>query len=255
MVRREIYNFEMKIEDKSFTCRVPFSVGSVLSAAGEGDRAISSTVSFESVIHVDEAALAMKNFYFRLGGINRPCEIFIGDKMVCRADGATPIYNLNASGLLSAGENILSVRFDPDTVGDIRYAGISIPVQILRFSAAIIDRVNLTQKHDDSGVTLGISLDLIGDAGSVRAVATLVSSSGQIYYAGLTGGKGSILVRDPLYWWPKGLGVQNLCRLTVNLYGESDIEDTAEMRIGLRSVKNMDTGAVLTVNNAELLIL
>ena len=252
MVRREIYNFEMKIEDASFPCRVPCSVGSVLAAA-ESEIAISSPVSFESKIYVDDVALAMKNFYLRLRGINRPAEVFIGDKKLCSTDGITPVYNLNVSGLLSKGDNILSVRFDPATAGDLRYAGIAATVEILRFSSAIIDRVNLTQKQDDGGVTLGISLDLIGDAGSVRAVATLVSSSGQIYYAGLTGGKGSIAVRDPLYWWPKGLGVQNLCRLTVNLYGESDIEDTAEMRIGLRSVKNMDGGSVLTVNNTELL--
>ena len=235
MVRREIKNFEMVIDDQKYPCQVPCSVHSVLTKAGADVNSVGDTVRFNAEIYVDDVALAMKNMYIRLRGIRVPARVYFADRLVAKTDGKRPIYNIDIAGLSEKGNNLLSICFDSEDCNLI-YAGLSMSVEILRFSSAIIDKVNLVQKHEEGGVTLGIDLNLIGNPDSVRAVATLVSSSGQIYYAGLTKGKGSILVRDPLYWWPKGLGVQNLYRLTVNLYGESDIEDTAEIRIGLLAV-------------------
>lgn len=249
MVRREIRKFELILESASYECQVPCSVKSVLSAAGVDPECLGSAVRFESVIQVDDVALAMKNFYIRIKDISMPARVYIGDTLVCKIDGLTPVYNVDLSGMLSHGDNILSIRFD-SVDGDIYYAGLPSAVELIRFSSAIIDRVNLTQTHEDSGVTVGIDLDLIGDAGSVRAVATLISSAGQIYYAGLTKGQGTIRVKDPLYWWPKGLGVQNIYRLTVTLYGESDIEDSAEIRLGFRTSTPTECGN-LVINNVE----
>ena len=251
MVKKELKNFELKIEDASYPCLAPCSVKSVLTAAGKSFENLGSSLRFETNIYADEVSLSIKNFYLRVRGIRRPCEIFLGEEKICRCDGITPVYHINLAGKISNGDNLLSVVFD-SADGDLAFAGLSESFEILRFGSAIIENVSITQTHGDGVVTLGINLNLIGNSQAVRAVATLVSSSGQIYYAGLTGGKGSILVRDPLYWWPKGLGVQNLYRLTVNLYGESDVEDTAEMRIGLRTVSTTD-GNTLTVNGSEML--
>ena len=253
MVRREIKNFNLKTEGADVACTLPCSVKSALLAAGEKVENIGSSVRFDTNIYVDDISLAMKNFYLRLRGILKPAKVYIGDKIICCPDGITPVYNVDVVGLLVKGDNTLSVRFDEENAGDLTYAGISATVEILRFSSAIIDRVSLVQTHEEGTVTLGIKLDLIGDPGGVRAVATLVSSTGQIYYAGLTRGQGSIVVHDPLYWWPKGLGVQNLYRLTVNLYGESDVEDTAEMRIGLRTAQGLNDNANLFINGCEML--
>lgn len=251
MVRREIRNFELVTEAQRYECSVPFSVKSVLSAAGVELDSITEKVSFESKIYVDDVALAMKNFYIRIKGINMPAKVYLEGRMICRVDGVTPVYNIDLSGQLSHGDNILSIRFDAID-GDIIYAGLCEAVEILRFSGAIVDRVHLSESHSEGCVDLGIDLDLIGDENSVRAVATLVSSAGQIYYAGLTKGHGVISVKDPLYWWPKGQGVQNLYRLTVNLYGEADIEDTAEIRLGLRKAEATDDGS-FTINGARFM--
>ena len=253
MVRREIKNFEMVIDDQKYPCQVPCSVHSVLTKAGADVNSVGDTVRFNAEIYVDDVALAMKNMYIRLRGIRVPARVYFADRLVAKTDGKRPIYNIDIAGLSEKGNNLLSICFDSEDCNLI-YAGLSMSVEILRFSSAIIDKVNLVQKHEEGGVTLGIDLNLIGNPDSVRAVATLVSSSGQIYYAGLTKGKGSILVRDPLYWWPKGLGVQNLYRLTVNLYGESDIEDTAEIRIGLRTVlPPYDGESFMMVNGTKFL--
>lgn len=255
MVRREIKNFELVTEGGRYPCRVPFSVNSVLSSVGADVSSVGSFVRLETEIYVDDVALAMKNFYLRLRGLHGSAEVFIGDKKIGDCDGKAPICNVNAAGKVEKGNNLLSIRFAVKTAEEIGFAGLSMPIEIVRFSNAMIERVSLTQQHEDSSVTIGIKLDLIGNPDSVRAVATLVSSAGQIYYAGLTKGKGSITVSDPLYWWPKGVGLQNLYRLTVNLYGESDVEDTAEIRIGLRRIRCAPSsdGSVLLVGDTRVL--
>lgn len=238
MVRREIKNFELITEEGRYTCSVPFSVKSVLEANGASFDCLKYGVKIQCEIYVDDVALAMKNFYLRLRGMSHPARVYLGDRLLGECDGRASVCNLNAEGFLEKGNNLLSIQLDGSDTARLVHAGLSNPVEILRFSGAIIDSVMLTQTHGEGSVDLGISLSLIGNASSVRAVATLVSSTGQIYYAGLTGGRGTISVKDPLYWWPRGLGVQNLYRLTVNLYGETDIEDSSEMRIGLRRVSH-----------------
>ncbi len=253
MVKRELKGFELKVNEKSFPCTTPCTVKSVLSAAGEKSMALGSEVSFNAVISADEAALSIKYFYLRLKGIKHPCKLYIGDEKICELDGTSPVYNVNISGLVTLGDNILSLRFSAAD-GDITYAGVYGSVEIIRFNSSIIDRVNLTRNIEDGRVNLGINLQLLGDTSSVRAVATLVSPGGQIYYAGLTGGKGSVIITDPLYWWPRGLGVQNIYRLTVNLYGESDVEDSLDMRLGLRSVENTE-GFGLKINGIKMILM
>lgn len=250
MVRREIKNFELVYEGGRAECSVPCSVNSII--GGEADIAEIDCVRFESNIYVDEAALNMKNFYLRLKGIAMPADVYVGENKVAAVDGSTPVYNVDLAGKLEKGDNTLSIRFDSATAGDLTYAGLSAAPEIIRFSGAIIDRVYLSQTHKDGAVTLGIRLDLIGDPAAVRSVATLVSSTGQIYYAGLTKGEGSIQITDPLYWWPKGQGVQNLYRLTVNLWGENDVEDSASLRIGLRTVEAGEGGSLI-INGVSML--
>lgn len=261
MVRRELKSFELIYEGGRAECSVPCSVKSVLEAQGAKNKPDESVlpdpcelekVSFETNIYVDEVALSIKNFYLRLRGISMPARIYIGDEKIATTDGRTPVYNIDLSGKLSAGDNRLSIRFTSAMCGDLTYAGIACPPEIIRFSGAIVDRVFLTQTHTEGQVTLGIKMNLIGDPTAVRAVATLVSASGLIYYAGLTKGEGSIQIKDPLYWWPKGQGVQNLYRLTVNLWGDSDVEDSVSFRIGLRTVTVGENGS-LVVNGVNVL--
>ena len=249
MVRREIKNFELICEGGSYTCTLPCSVKSVLSAVGE-EVAIGDSVRFDTDIYVDDVALAMRNFYLRVRDLHSPAKIYIEDRLICQTDGRTPIYNIDVSGLMKGGNNTLSIRFDSGTAGNLEYVSLTSPVEILRFSGAIIDSLSVNQNHTDEGVRLDLGVNFIGDSSRVRAVATLTSSSGQIYYAGLTAGKGSIMVKDPLYWCPRGFGVQNLYRLSVSIYGESDIEDNLEIRLGLRSAEA--DGNNIKLNGANL---
>ena len=254
MIRRELKNFELLCGENKYSCHVPCSVHSVLSAAGKDVAITEDFVSFNTEIYVDDVALSMKNMYLRIKGVRMPSRVYYAGRLVGKTDGRTPIYNIDISGISEKGNNLLSIRFDRKEVSDITYAGLGMSIEILRFTNAIIDKVNLVQQHKENEVTLGIDLDLIGNSDSVRAVATLTSSSGQIYYAGLTKGRGSISVRDPLFWWPKGLGVQNLYRLTVTLYGDTDVEDTIELRTGLRKVLPPEKdSAIMMINGCKFL--
>ena len=252
MVRRELKNFELVYEGGRCSCTTPFTVGSVLSAEGVDINSYRGRVSLENMIYVDDAALAMKNFYLRVRGIAIPADIYIGERLICHADGITPVYNIDVAGLFEKGDNLLSIRFDITDMDAVCLAGLASPIEILRFSSAIIKDMTVTQEHGGEGVKLNVSLDLIGDPQSVRAVATLHSPVGQMYFAGLTKGSGCVNVTDPLYWWPIGQGVQNIYRLTVNLYGEENIEDSIEVRLGLRSSVPGENGAVV-INGFSML--
>ena len=253
MVRREIKSFELKLNSGSVAFEVPFSLAAARFAGMISEADAGESLTFSAVVYADSVALSMKHIYLKCGRFSAPCEVSVNGTSVGKIDGERLSYIFDVVRTLREGENKLSFSFSAEC--DPRTVGIFSPVEIIRFNNAIIDKVSLSQKHEDGTVTVGIRLDMMGNTENVRAVATLTSSAGQIYYAGLTKGRGSITVRDPLYWWPHGHGVQNLYKLTVNLYGESDIEDSAEMRIGLRTVetaKSVD-GSTLTVNGVTLL--
>ena len=277
MVRREIKNFEMTVNGMSFDCEAPMTVYSVLNDRGlwPSDSSdgfdfrsdflvdeikpeqfkLAGEVEFRAEVMVDSVALSAKHTYIRLRGIRQPAKLYINDIFVGDIDGERPVYTLPINGRFSQGSNILSVRFLLDECTRPGLVGIFTPPEILRFSGAIIDRVHILQNHEDGKVELSIRVDTLGSSENVRAVATLVSSSGQIYYSGLTRGKGNIVISDPLYWWPRGFGVQNLYKLTVNLYGEVEVEDSLEMKIGLRTVMTSKTadGSNLLINGVRFL--
>lgn len=251
MVRREIKNFEICIGSEKYSATVPFTLRSASDAEGVLADNIGE-VRLESDIYVDDVALSMRNFYLRFRDISSPAKVYIGEHLIGELDGQSRVYNLSVGGLMAKGNNRLSIRISASEVSDISLVGMRCPVEILRFSGAIINKISTGLKFEGGEVNIGITLDLIGDASRTRAVATLHSSTGQLYYAGLTAGCGSITVKDPLLWWPRGQGVQNLYRLTVSLYGEGDVEDSMEIRLGLRTASAAEGGNIL-VNGQSII--
>ena len=239
----------MKYSEASYECSAPTSAYSLLTASGRPTDSLVEDAVFTTEITVDELLLSAKHLYIRFHELKAATTVLLNGKILGKTSGVRAQLCYSVKDALVVGKNKLEIIFSGGTAA--WEAGIFAPVTLIPSNSAIVDRVSLTQKHEDGSVTLGINLKLLGDSESVRAVATLVSCTGQIYYGGLTRGKGSIVLRDPLYWCPRGFGVQNLYRLTVNLYGENEIEDSVEMRIGLRTATTVD-GAVI-VNGMKVL--
>lgn len=252
MVRREIRAFTAETSLGAVTLDAPFSIASAIASGKLSEAEKEGVIAFSADVYADSVALSIKNIYVKLGRFSAPCDVFINETKIGHVDGERLSYLFSASSALVEGNNKLTLEFND---GDRETIGVFAPIEIVRFNNAIIDKISVSQKHDGGAVTVGIRLDMIGNTENVRAVATLTSSAGQMYYAGLTKGRGSITIPDPLYWWPHGHGVQNLYKLTVNLYGETDIEDTVETRIGLRTAETSRSvdGSSITVNGVTVL--
>ncbi len=232
MVKKELLNFKLKAGGAEYDRTLPFSL---FSALGESVESGTEFVSAIFNIRVGASELSSRHHYLILHKVKAPFSVYLGEESLCDVLVDKERCCIDLSGRLSAGENPLELRFYIKDEGSLR-SGVYGRAEYMRFENAIIDSIAVNQHIEGGVVNLGIKISTLGEAESVRAVATLISASGQIYYGGLTKGRGSIVIKDPLYWWPKGLGVQNLYRLTVNLYGESEIEDTLEARVGLRRI-------------------
>ena len=249
MVKYILDSFTLSIGgDERIPCSVPCTLASVL--AGLEAHEPPKEAVFSTEINMSEAQLASKYVFLRVSDVAGAATVLVNGAVMGGSDGIRRSFALDIRGALKAGRNVISLSFAPNGS-----AGIYGTAEVIRTSSAVIDRITVSQKQEGGKITLGVKAKLLGSAENVRAVATLVSGAGQIYYGGLTKGKGSIIVNNPLYWWPRGLGMQSLYKLTVNLYGESEIEDTAEMRIGLCSLfteKNAD-GSLLLANGVSFL--
>ena len=244
MAKSEIKQFKLKIGEDSYECTVPFSL-----AGARGSRALSGVA--EATVSVDERIKNNKHIYLRLTDVQGLCSVRIGGRSVYDSEFSGRVLNVPVKDALTLGNNTVELYFS-DKGGAIR-AGLFGKAELLKFDNSAIDRVSVSQSVSGNSCTLDISVDMLGGNDNVRAVATLVSSAGHVFYGGLTRGKGRITVKDALMWWPKGMGVQNLYKLTVNLYGELEIEDTEELRVGIRSITAADESCLLTVGGATLL--
>lgn len=250
MLRRDIRKFTLTYGGNSCECEAPASVRTVFPLACGESGLLTDEAVFSTVLNADSAAILSKYLYVRLFELKCSASVFINGVEAGRSEGVRPQISHSVKELIKEGENTLEVKFKKGA--DSALAGIFAPIKILRFENAAIDRVSVVQRRDGDEVNLGVRLELLGDPDSVRAVATLVSSAGRLYYGGIVNGKGNVCVKDPLYWWPRGMGVSNLYRLSVNLYGEGEIEDSVELCVGLRSAVAGE-GASVLVNNLEII--
>ena len=284
MVRQEIKCFRMDHGDyKGLECTAPCSLYSVLlgnkciadptvsdNAASLGkysDRGCTFYADFE----VTPLILSMKNVILRFHGLDTLCRVEINGQTVGETDNMHLTYDFDVKTKLNVGNNELRLVFSaPKESDQLRKAyytfgsegtprlpdmGIFRKIEIVAFNHKIISNVKIRQTHSENSVRLDMSIDTYGHDEASRAVATLTSPAGNVYFCGFVGGEGSITVTDPNLWWPNGIGMQNLYRLNVNLYSDSQIEDTYEMSVGLRTFSlAMGAGTpTLLINGSPML--
>jgi len=284
MVRQEIKSFVMHSGEYSgLACTAPCSLYSVLfdnkiigdplisDNAAKIDTYSKNGCTFEAEFEITPLVLSMKNVLLRFSGLDTLCRIEVNGHEIATTDNMHRTYDFEVKTKLSLGKNTLRLRFTPPTSDKtLRRAygmlgqssspyfadmGIFRKVEIVAFNHKIISDVKVKQTHTDGSVRLDMSISTVGYDDMSRAVATLTSPAGNVHFCGFVGGEGSMTISDPNLWWPNGLGMQNLYKLTVNLYSESTIEDTYEIRIGLRTVSVERDGESLTliVNGSRVL--
>ncbi len=263
MFRTRLDNFTFSCGGRDYPAAAPTSLLTVLREAGEVsdpyyrdeyEKRLSPLMN-ECVIGARfDLSLGVSNLkyaYLKLPDIDTEAELVFNGRSVFRIFG-TGEHILDVSGATVAGENTVSIRVPAsDAPRDITLIG---GIEFIAFSHSCISSVSTRTVFVADRVSVDVALELLGSGDDVKAVATLVSPSGKIYYGGVTNGHTVINVPDPLLWWPSGHGVQNLYKLSVNLYYGNESIDSHEVRLGLRSVFLDDrAGTAFTVNGAQLL--
>ena len=286
MVRQEIKKFHMDCgEHKGLECIAPCSLYSVLYERGIiSDPSLSDDVrvlagysdggcTFYADFEITPLVMSMKNIRIRFEGLDTLCRIEINGKEIATTDNMHRTYDFEIKTKLELGKNSLKLTFSKPVLGpNLRkglraFGGAAIPelydmgifrkIEIVAFNHKIISSVKVKQTHTDNSVRLDLKINTIGYDELSRAVATLTSPAGNVYFCGFVGGEGSITISDPNLWWPNGLGMQNLYKLSVSLYSENDLEDTYEIKIGLRTVSMVsdENGSTLMINGTPMFVM
>ena len=285
MVKLEIKSFKMDCgEHKGLPSTVPCSMysvllenklikdPSVLDNVLELNKNYARGCTFVAEFEVTPLILSMKNVFLRFSGLDTLCAIELNGNEVAKTDSMHVTHDFDVKTKLHLGKNELKLVFTPVTESHtlrksyfsfgtesaprLLDMGIFRKVEIVAFNHKIISDVKVKQTHSGGAVRLDLSISTVGYDEMSRAVATLTSPAGNVYFCGFADGEGNMTVTDPNLWWPNGLGMQNLYKLHVNLYSENELQDTYEMRIGLRTLalkKNGDSAPTLYVNDVPVL--
>ncbi len=261
MFKTEIKNFTVTIGEDSYSASAPTSVFSLLTENGEITNpyyrdeeekrfaALRSECEIKASFTLSSDAAKLRFAYIKIPDLDTEAQIIFNNKPAFKLLGARS-HKLDVSGLAVQGENTLVIKVSESSVP--RDITILESVEFFAFSKAHISAVYAKPMIASEGVNVDVCVDLLGDGSDIKAVATLISPSGKIYYGGVTNGRTLINIPDPLLWWPAGYGVQNLYKLTVNLYYENEAIDSAEARLGLRSLfHDGRRGVGFTVNGVQ----
>ncbi len=267
MLRKTISNFSVTAGQYELQdCKIPFSLLSALIGKGEIEdptrgsnvlsvgSAVPDSATFRAVISISEAELGHRHAYLRIWGILAECEIYFNGKSYGIANTPDRVYAFDVADRLHAGDNELVLEvvgvipekriLGADGERSHEYAtapylpdmGIIGGCELINTSGAMITDVRVTEAHSEGLVTLMINVDTVGEMADMRAIATLRSPTGQIFYSGISMGNCVMQIKNPELWWPNGLGQPNLYNLTVTLYRGGEATDTYERKIGLREI-------------------
>lgn len=226
-------------------------------------------------IYITEEMLAKKHVDLCFCGIDTLCDVYLGGEHLFYADNMHRTWRADVKNKVCKGENELRLHFYSPSeyikrknaehylytstaggvvmegTGHIRKSscmfgwdwGPMLPDMGLYRDAFIeaydarIDDIVIRQIHEAGGVKLLLSLApsemLAGIGASVEI--TSPDGSGKTYELS-TQKTNEIEIENPELWWPNGLGGQPLYTLRFALTAGGETLDTAEKRIGLRTM-------------------
>ncbi len=206
--------------------------------------------SIEASFMADENVFCREFVYLFVSGILKNCSITLNDTPLGQTGGSLKELRYEVKEHLILGENILRFDFekgkesDSSLINELDF-GITEPIKLVAFSYSAIDSIKTTQTHNEDGtVTLFVKTRLYTERENLRAIASLTSPSGKMYYVGLRNFEGELLIDKPAYWWPNGYGTPEMYKLTVTLYKDEEIIDSYDIKLGLRKIEAVNDGSI-----------
>ena len=255
MLKESIKKFKISIGGRELgEAETPLSVMGALSSLGviddvyaginakKTEALLADGCILSSSFSVDALIYSQRRILLSLFRVDSPCTVSLNGATVLECDGSSREWLADIKDHLLMGDNTLTVSFAPktsladhitDRLSSVCLGG----CELVCYNEDVITGVEVNGEMCEGFVRLHVSVKTLERRDSVRAVVTIVSPGGRIYYCGVSGGHGSIDITEPNLWWPLGYGVQNLYKLTANLYCDEEIVDSVDMRIGLKDAR------------------
>lgn len=200
----------------------------------------------------------------RFEGIDTVADITLNGTPLGHVENMHRIFEYEVANLLHPGENTLTVEIHPpiqfiregqcESVPNavngfpllrkahymfgwgprLPDAGIWRPVKLLGIPLGRIESVLIRQKHSPGQVALELTPEFSHNQENLSYSVTVAGPDGNI--AEYPGSPGTIEIKDPRLWWPRGYGEQPLYTITVKAKAAGETVDVWQRRIGLRTV-------------------
>ncbi len=204
----------------------------------------------------------------RCEGLDTLCEIAINGKPIGTADNMHKTYEFDVTDIVIDGENSITAKFFSPTEyikrKDVENpvlgvsncmrgfphlrkahsmmgwdwgpalpdAGIWRDISLLCVDSDRLDEVEILQEHREGKVFVKPIVKT--KDGTAEILVTVVSPLGEIIKLGANEENE---IKNPMLWWPKGYGEQNLYDFDISLKENGIICDSKKLRIGLRTMK------------------
>jgi beta-mannosidase len=120
--------------------------------------------------------------------------------------------------------------------------GIWKDIRLEAFDSSRLSDIHLRQTHDNGSVTVEAEVEVENWSPELTAFLRVISPDGSNLtnrsdLQSGTGNKISLVIKEPLLWWPNGYGEQPLYKVLVKLQRSDKVLDEKEYQIGLRTIE------------------
>ncbi len=226
---------------------------------------------YKTVFIPEKEILESQEIFLHCEGLDTLAQLYLNGQWIGEGKNMHRTYEYAVKKQLRAGENYLEIHFQsptkyiekcyeaypaegsPDCMRGFTQlrkahymfgwdwglrlpdAGIWRPIALYGIQKGRFANVYIRQRHEDGKVTLKFDIDIEQtEAGQAEYRVILTSPLGETTIQ--KNSPKEMTIENPMLWWPRGYGRQDLYNVRIELWINGDLEDTWEKRIGLRQV-------------------